>query len=236
MSVAYNPRIVTDGLVLYLDAGNAKSYPGSGTQWLDLSGLGNHATLVNGPTFSGGSMVFAGANDYGVVSNNIDLSSTSAVTYCAWVKTTQSNTAIWCEHSVDFNSNPNAFLVDLGESGGAGSFQFSDRGSNGYNIVYTTPGYNDNTWHYFSATSDRSLTASAQISLYVDAVYDTILHPSYRSNNSNNYSSFPFYIASRAGAGYFSICNMGVVHLYNRALTQAEILQNFNALRGRYGI
>ena len=60
-------NIVQDGLVLNLDAGNANSYPGSGTTWSDLSGTGNNATLVNGPTYSstdGGSIVFDGTNDY----------------------------------------------------------------------------------------------------------------------------------------------------------------------------
>ena len=66
MGIAYNPRVVTDGLVLCLDAGNVKSYPGSGTTWTDLSGKGNTGTLTNGPTYSsanGGSIVFDGVDD-----------------------------------------------------------------------------------------------------------------------------------------------------------------------------
>ena len=72
MAVGYNPKIITDGLVLCLDAGNTKSYPGSGTSWSDLSGQGNTGTLVNGPTYSsadGGSIVFDGSNDYGSLSS-----------------------------------------------------------------------------------------------------------------------------------------------------------------------
>ena len=67
MSLFHSPSLVTSGLVLCLDAGNPKSYPGSGTTWTDLSGRGNHGTLVNGPTFNsanGGSIVFDGSNDY----------------------------------------------------------------------------------------------------------------------------------------------------------------------------
>ena len=52
MGLAHSPRIVTDGLVLALDAGNTKSYPGSGTDWYDRSGNGNDGTLTNGPTYS----------------------------------------------------------------------------------------------------------------------------------------------------------------------------------------
>ena len=59
------PSIVTNGLVLCLDAGNQLSYPGTGTTWNDLSRNGNNGTLTNGPVFnSGGSMVFDGVNDY----------------------------------------------------------------------------------------------------------------------------------------------------------------------------
>ena len=67
MSIHYSPTTVTSGLVLCLDAGNAKSYPGSGTVWTDLSGNGNTGTLINGPTYNsanGGSIVFDGVNDY----------------------------------------------------------------------------------------------------------------------------------------------------------------------------
>lgn len=51
MAAHGGPNIVEDGLVLYLDAANKKSYPGSGTVWKDLSGNGNDGTLTNGPTF-----------------------------------------------------------------------------------------------------------------------------------------------------------------------------------------
>ncbi len=67
MSVYGGPDIVTNGLVLHLDAANSKSYLGSGTTWNDLSGNGNNATLTNGPSFSNsnrGSIVFDGTNDY----------------------------------------------------------------------------------------------------------------------------------------------------------------------------
>ena len=70
MGLSHSPNIVTDGLVLCLDAANRRSYPGSGNSWLDLSGNGNNGTFGSGtaaPTFSsgnGGSLVFDGSNDY----------------------------------------------------------------------------------------------------------------------------------------------------------------------------
>jgi uncharacterized delta-60 repeat protein len=77
MGISYNPRIVTDGLVLALDAANPKSYPGSGTTWTDLSGNGNTGTLTNGPTYSsanGGSIAFDGVDDYSALTSNYTLS------------------------------------------------------------------------------------------------------------------------------------------------------------------
>jgi hypothetical protein len=67
MAFIHSPKIVTDGLVLALDAGNTKSYTSGSTTWFDKSGFGNNGTLTNGPTFSsanGGSIVFDGVNDY----------------------------------------------------------------------------------------------------------------------------------------------------------------------------
>ena len=67
MALSHSPSIVTNGLVLCLDAANSKSYPGSGTTWTDLSGRGNNGTLVNGVGYNSGnlgSLVFDGVDDY----------------------------------------------------------------------------------------------------------------------------------------------------------------------------
>ena len=76
MALVHSPKIVTDDLVLYYDAANTKSYPGTGTTWTDLSGNGVTGTLVNGATFNsgnGGYIVFDGANDYVSTINDIVL-------------------------------------------------------------------------------------------------------------------------------------------------------------------
>ena len=74
MAVGYNPRIVTDGLVLCLDSANTKSYGGSGTTWTDVSGSGNNGTLYNGPTHTSGAdgyFTFDGSNDYSQLSDTL---------------------------------------------------------------------------------------------------------------------------------------------------------------------
>ena len=89
MATDYNPSIVTDGLVLCLDAANTKSYPGSGTTWTDISGKGYDGTLTNGPTFSSdnlGCIVFDGSNDRVDGVHNSELNLTQDLTVECWFR------------------------------------------------------------------------------------------------------------------------------------------------------
>ena len=89
MSLSHSPKIVTNGLVLCLDAADKKSYPGTGTTWFDRSGRGNHGTLVNSPTFNstnGGSIIFNGNLTYGSVSCSQFQSGNNPFTIECWVK------------------------------------------------------------------------------------------------------------------------------------------------------
>ena len=72
MSRLYGPKIVVDGLVLMLDAGNPKSYSGSGNTWYDLSGNNKHATLINTPTYSPGYLSFDGSTQTATLSNPLN--------------------------------------------------------------------------------------------------------------------------------------------------------------------
>ena len=80
MSVYAGPEIADSGLLLHLDAGNTKSYPGSGTVWYDLSGNGNNFTLYNGVSYSNGALNFDGVNDYAASNSAINFSSLSIKT------------------------------------------------------------------------------------------------------------------------------------------------------------
>jgi hypothetical protein len=96
MGFNYSPKIVTDGLVLYLDAANSKSYPGSGTTWGDLSRSQNNGALVNGPTFSSannGILTFNGSNQSANMSAAAGTFGTGDFTISFWWKSTaaQSN-------------------------------------------------------------------------------------------------------------------------------------------------
>lgn len=121
MATAYNPKLVTSGLILYLDAGNQASYPGSGTTWNDLSGNSRNASLVNGPTFSSdalGSVVFDGVNDYGTASG---ISTAGSMAISCWFKTSTQQTN---KYLVCFSNN-----ISLGSNGFDVSLQGTQVGS-----------------------------------------------------------------------------------------------------------
>lgn len=227
----YGPNIVTDGLVLYLDAANTKSYPGSGTTWYDLSTSNDNSTLYNDVAYSNGSMIFDGNNDYARA--DIDLSTTDAISICCWLKYSHTAITLVFEHSANFNFN-NSFGIVASEGGVSGCLEFVNHTSAGYHSVYTANAYNDNNWHYLCATSNRSLDALNQSSLYVDGISDKILSSSFRVDNNGNYSNFTMYIGSRAGTNYFTPMSLGIVKIYNRAISETEIIQNYNAMKGRY--
>lgn len=221
MAVAYNPSIITDGLVLYLDAANLKSYPGSGTTWFDLSGNSNTCTLINGPLIIGSgsttAISFDGANDYGIVNNSPTIN-VSVFSLIAWVKFP----------TIPFSgigiNKEGCYRMFVGESN---TTNLSSRISQSWGAL-TGPGSTyllANTWYYCVITADGSSQR-----LYLNGVQDFFNSSSaVSSSNSNN-----LHIATFQGSSYFMNCQMSQISLYNRALSQQEILQNYNATKGRY--
>ena len=88
MGSAAGPNLVTDNLILYLDAANTNSYSNSGTTWNDLSGNGYDATLTNGPTYNsdnGGYFIFDGTNDHAVIDSSFQVSTSGTYSFEAWI-------------------------------------------------------------------------------------------------------------------------------------------------------
>ena len=226
MSISYNPRIVTDGLVLYLDAGNTKSYPGSGTTWTDLSGNSNNGSLqnmdgTNLDSANGGSLTFDGTNDYVSVSNVQP--GTNDFTISVWVykNNNTSNDYVW-----DFGANGGT--LSSGTSVGGYGFRYYNAtlgtGSNMY-TQGTIP--NINEWYEVTITRN-----SGTSTMYVNGQSITS-----SSGDTHNISSTTLYIGRYGGGtGYEHDGKMSNFKIYNKALTPQEIQQNFNALRGRFGI
>ena len=238
MGVFAGPDVVESGLVLALDAGNTKSYPGSGTTWTDLSGRGNNGTLTNGPTYSssnGGSLVFDGTNDYAeVVNNNLyKFSNTQAFSLNFWFNCTSSsgNPSVFAfaldngrgyYFTIDINVvRVNAFLFDYWDGS-------SFRGIAGINNSVPL-----NTWVMFTATSSSNSVNDMKV--YQNGVLSSYTNRGTGTPNTIDYNTLSMRIGARANGSYFK-GNIAQVSIYNRALTASEIQQNFNALRGRFGL
>ena len=215
--------VVTTGLQLYLDAGNASSYPGSGTAWTDLSGNNRDGTLTNGPTYSGtngGSIVFDGSNDYVQCSGSLTV---TAATFVAWIKRNgnqgQYDGILFSRGAVTTGMN---FQVSnqLG-------YHWNDAG-NTYNWQsgLTIP---DATWCMI-AVSVTSTAATA----YLCQTGGTTTATNTVNHSSGNLNDIKL-AQDDAGNRFFN-GNIAVAQLYNIALSAGEISQNFEADRARFGV
>ena len=215
--------VVTTGLQLYLDAGNASSYPGTGTAWTDLSVNGRNGTLTNGPTYSatnGGSIVFDGSNDYVQCSGSLTV---TAATFVTWIRR---------------NGNQGQYdgiLFSRGTSVTGMNFQVSNQIAYTWNNAVNTYSWQsglivpDATWCMIavSVTSTAATAYLCQASGITTAT-NTVSHTSSVINDIK--------IAwDDAAARYFN-GNIAIAQLYNTALSAAQVSQNFQADRGRFGL
>lgn len=236
MAVAYNPRIVTDGLVLYLDAANPQSYPGTGTTWNDISTNRISGTLTNGPTFNSnnkGYIIFDGTNDYALfTSSSYQLQSFSIA---IWVYPQEQNTAIvsmldynhtspavnWVVQSEDATSNGYYYLA----YGDGSNFHPSGNFGAGKGVQLIK-----NEWQYLvftkTGTTVRGYRNSVEL-LTATATNGTVSYTA--TQMAVAALTAPISGNSRVFKGYVPI-----VKIYNRALSSAEISQNYNALKSRF--
>jgi hypothetical protein len=240
MSYANGPRIVTDGLVLYLDAGNSKSYAGSGTDWNDLSGNGNNGTLTNGPTFSSankGSIVFDGTNDYiNCGSGNLINITGTGITLGAWIYRTAVNPTNYYRRVIEKAITYPGLQYSLvttpsGDAAGEGKLLLDLY----LNSALPTPCRGTtqlslNTWYYISATYDGSSRK-----LYLNGNLD--VQTATTGNITSTASSLIIgeYLPG-SGTTYAWNGRIANTQLYNRALTASEIQQNYNATKGRFNL
>jgi hypothetical protein len=230
MSFAHSPKIVTDGLVLSLDAGNTKSYPGSGTAWFDKSGYGNNGTLTNGPTFSSdnlGSIVFDGVDDYTLI-NKTFMADAPSGTFDIWFNLTTTSGAAYSTVSNILIGKPSTPDNSFGFAAGSGNLKL--RLGNVTNLT-STVSINTGTWQSAHAVWDSTgmsiyqngvLVANTVVSgltWFGGSTYDTVLGRNFIGSSNG---SFTGKIAS--------------TKVYNRALSAAEVQQNYNALKGRFGL
>ena len=225
MGLSHSPRIVTDNLVLALDAANVKSYPGSGTTWSDLSGNGTDGTISGATHTSGtdGYFDFDGTDDYVDTTSGWTNFGTDPFTIEVWYKT----------------SSASEFETLVGNaSGGPGTFQLDYNGSNNLRFNNTTNSgeyvdssisFEANIWKQVVVV--REGTGTNQFKIYSNGDLNTT-----GTFNIDLNSSAQLRIGRNRGGVYYYDGEISNVKVYTKALTASEVAQNFNALRGRFGI
>lgn len=241
MSFNYSPKIVTNGLVLCLDAANNKSYVSGSTSWIDLSPSQNIGTLTNGPTFSstnGGAIVFDGTNDYILGPSATSLNfGTGNYTLNAWFKTNTSiRRTILSRFDYDNTGTiERGYYVDVLSTGKIRT-SFESNGAN-YRIADSNTSVNTNVYFYVSVTRTNATT----INVYLNGVFETSNTITLGTPSNIDTVTAPFSIArpndyqTPVFSNYF-IGNIPQILIYNRALSASEILQNYNATKTRFGL
>ena len=236
---ANNPAVISNGLVLNVDAGDPLSYTGSGTTWTDLSSSATNATLTNGPTYdnsNNGFITFDGVNDYGLLTNPATLRNTN-FTVSVWVypQTQNQNIAAiadfdhsrsgslqgWVVQSEDSTTNRYYYLAYYTGS----AFQPSTAIGSGKGIQVTTGAWQNLTYTksgtavvgYLNGKQIYSATAGSGTVSYL--------------TNRNFAIGGNVFETTRYFKGNIPTCQ-----IYNRGLSSSEVVQNFNATRVRYGV
>lgn len=230
MSLSHSPNIVTDGLLLCLDAADRKSYPGSGTVWTDRSGNVINGTLTNNPTFSadnGGSLVFNGINS-GILLAGTKLSLNQMTISCWNYATSYSqngfmfekttNGSVNTQYSLFYNSSNDIYYRTIGLS------------NQDLAVNITTAGVINSQWNNIVATFD-----GVNKRIYVNGVLRQT-SGNLTGTITQNTTGDAYIGIFGNFAGYAFNGRIANTSIYNRALTLEEILQNFNVRRGRYGI
>ena len=230
MALFQSPNMVTDQLLFSFDAANPKSYPGSGVAWNNLTD-GFDATLTNGPTYTTGAdgfISFDGTNDYAAITITGGSFSLSEATFITWIRRNGSSTSY------------TGLLFNRG-----GSPSTSATGMNFYSDVHKL-GYHWNdsssTWSFSGGpfVPDQTWTmaavsvSSSAANLYACNSNGIAVGTKTLSHSSASFSNIEI---ARDPFGYSRVCkgDISIVQMYKKALTAAEIKQNFDAFKGRYG-
>ena len=216
MGIDYNNIIVSDGLVLYLDAANTRSYSGSGTSSNSLVG-GIGATLVNGVGFTSsnnGAFTFDGSNDYINFGNSSAVQQSSG-TLSAWAKA----------------SSPGGGYRGIIAKQGAYGLFYTDSVLVAYDWAADAPrstGVNiaDNTWKNVVLTYQSGVSNGTRIYINGVSVLTTTITVLNQIRN--------LFGGAEANAGQYAACQISSFNMYNRALTAQEVLHNYNTTKGRF--
>lgn len=226
-------NIITDGLVLYLDAANPKSYISGSTNWNDLSKSSNNGTLVNGPTFNPtnkGSIVFDGTNDTTTFSSSPSLQFLNASPYTlnVFAKILSSDATFSGFLNREGGSSRNGYnLWFYSDSINQVAIASERFGGTGQKVTYILLDNNQciNVWNQYTITYDGTT-----LSFYLNGVFK---HSVLADGNITN-TSKTLEIGSRLTD--YANCEISNVTIHSRSLSSSEILQNYNVTKSRFGL
>ncbi len=237
MSYSYGKSIVTDGLVFYVDAANENSYPGTGTTWSDLI-EGNDGTLTNGPTYNSGNaggIVFDGINDYAAAGTANDFLPINDMTVDAWIYLSKYDSCI-CMSPDPSGGNEMIFYIPSTTNSTWVAKKLSCTFDNSAGASGSWPTSSTdiplNTWTHVCLVRD-----GATCRFYYNGVADGT--GTIGTGTLSYATGQPLYIATDVDGGSFTTGNffggrISSLKVYNKALSAAEILQNYNALKNRF--
>ena len=217
MALSHSPSIVTNGLIFCIDAANPRSYPGTGTNWFQLSGNDNTGAITNGPTYNSanlGSLSFDGVDDY--VDFPANLGTMANYTIMFWARRD-------AENRMPVAARTNTAFYWYGDN----SWKYQHGGVNGEYYYSKPTSIPLNTWGCYCVVYDGS-----NVSIYRQGVYQ---------GQQSTTGTADWSVGLRVGwwqpgGAYDWQGLISNVMMYNIALTADQVTQNFNALRGRYGI
>ena len=238
------PTISSNGLVLYLDAGNSDSYTSGSTTWFDLSGYDNRLNLTNGPTFStasNGSILLDGTNDYLITNANStpNLDITSQLTLDAWIRSTA---------LANSNHGDGIFSKGLSSDGNTGVYEFLLTQVSSSNYPYFRLRLGSTTYFHNPTGSVINLNSIYNIvgtfngtvmRVYVNGVESGTSYSAsgtIAANTEQLTIGVRYRIRASGTDDSFFSGNIYSTKIYNRALTSSEILNNYNMMKGRFGL
>jgi hypothetical protein len=227
MAYRNGPKIITDGLVLCLDAAISKSYPGSGTTWYDLSVNKIDTSLINGPTYlseNKGIIKLDGSNDYCRIPFNSAFNVTSnPFTVMVWNRKDDTNNSYTGLITADL-SGDNTWKIHKDQNA---SFFRARSGS----TVVAFPVYTVGKWHLYAFTKSGN-----SLKLYFDGDLTSSVTSNDPASFSNDLAIGSYRLNDAIAGSWLMPLSFGPIMFYNRALSSDEIRQNFNATRGRFGV
>ena len=235
MAFHYNPKIVTDGLTFCLDGANIKSYPGSGTTAFDLTTNGNDTPISNGPTFNNGYWTFDGTTQYMSVPNEDGITN--------FTENDNYTVSFWFNpaSTQNYTVNNDNDVVEKWDGGSQYPFVFRYYRSSeniqaavfvsGVGSNSTTISISSDTWWNITGVFNWS---SSQLKLYTNGGYHNTNTATLNLTGITN--DHPISIMRRGNNSNYTTGSFASLMVYNRALSDTEVKQNFNAIKGRFGL